>query len=323
MSEPPLHRVRRFNRTVAEAIGVTGDRFLGRKRPPGESRILWEIGSDGIDIRLLRQRLGLDWGYVSRVLQSLARHGLVRVRVDCADRRVRRASLTPRGTAERAVLDQRSDTLAAGLLQPLSDRHRQRLVAAMTEVERLLRASMVRFAVVDPLSSDAQWCLRQYFAELAARFDDGFDAARSIPADAGQPRRPAARSDAGSAAGPRIPAAAEQLRPPAGLLLLAYARERAVGCGALKFHPKVPAELKRMWIDPEWRGVGLGARLLAELERHAHETGARVIRLETNHVLAEAIALYRGAGYAEVPKFNDEPYAHHWFEKRLRRRRAG
>jgi DNA-binding MarR family transcriptional regulator/GNAT superfamily N-acetyltransferase len=298
MSQPPLHHVRRFNRTVAEAIGVTGDRFLGRKRPPGESRILWEIGSDGIDIRLLRQRLGLDSGYVSRVLQSLAKHGLVRIRVDRADRRVRRASLTSRGTAERAVLDQRSDTLAAGLLQPLSDRHRQRLVAAMTEVERLLRASMVRFAVVDPLSSDAQWCLRQYFAELAARFDDGFDAARSIPADA------------------------EQLRPPAGLLLLAYARERAVGCGALKFHPKVPAELKRMWIDPEWRGVGLGARLLAELERHAHETGARVIRLETNHVLAEAIALYRGAGYAEVPKFNDEPYAHHWFEKRLRRRRA-
>jgi DNA-binding MarR family transcriptional regulator/GNAT superfamily N-acetyltransferase len=298
MSEPPLHRVRRFNRTVAEAIGVTGDRFLGRKRPPGESRILWEIGSDGIDIRLLRQRLGLDSGYVSRVLQSLARHGLVRVRVDRADRRVRRASLTPRGTAERAVLDQRSDTLAAGLLQPLSDRHRQRLVAAMTEVERLLRASMVRFAVVDPLSSDAQWCLRQYFAELAARFDDGFDLSRSIPADA------------------------EQLRPPAGLLLLAYARERAVGCGALKFHPKAPAELKRMWIDREWRGVGLGARLLAELERHARETGVRVIRLETNHVLAEAIALYRGAGYAEVPKFNDEPYAHHWFEKRLRRRRA-
>jgi DNA-binding MarR family transcriptional regulator/GNAT superfamily N-acetyltransferase len=298
MSEPPLHHVRRFNRTVAEAIGVTGDRFLGRKRSPGESRILWEIGSDGIDIRLLRQRLGLDSGYASRVLQSLARHGLVRVRVDHADRRVRRASLTPRGTAERAVLDQRSDTLAAGLLQPLSDRHRERLVSAMTEVERLLRASMVRFSVVDPLASDAQWCLQRYFAELAARFDDGFDQARSIPADA------------------------EQLRSPAGLLLLAYARERAVGCGALKFHPKAPAELKRMWIDPEWRGVGLGARLLAELERHARDTGARVIRLETNHVLAEAIALYRGAGYAEVPKFNDEPYAHHWFEKRLRRRRA-
>src|SRR5205809_7725921 len=97
MSKPPLHHVRRFNRTVADAIGLTGGCFLGRKRPPGESRMLWEIGSGGIDIRLLRQRLGLDSGYVSRVLQSLAKHGLVRVRVDRADRRVRRASLTPRG----------------------------------------------------------------------------------------------------------------------------------------------------------------------------------------------------------------------------------
>src|SRR3954463_5002252 len=98
MSEPPLHRVRRFNRTVAEAIGITGNRFLGRKRPPGESRILWEIGSTGVDVRLLRRRLGLDSGYVSRVLQSLAGHGLVRVRVDRDDRRLRRVSLTPRGT---------------------------------------------------------------------------------------------------------------------------------------------------------------------------------------------------------------------------------
>lgn len=297
MSENPLRHVRRFNRTVAEAIGVTGDRFLGRKRPPGESRILWEIGSEGIDVRLLRRRLGLDSGYVSRVLQSLAGQRLVRVRVDRTDRRVRRASLTPRGRAERAHLDRRSDTLAAGLLQPLSDRQRQRLVAAMTEVERLLRASMVRFAVVDPASSDAQWCLQQYFAELEARFDAGFDQARSIPADAGQ------------------------LRAPSGLLLLAYAREHAVGCGALKFHPKAPAELKRMWINPEWRGVGLGARLLAELERHARAAGVRVIRLETNEVLEEAIALYRRAGYTEVPPFNDEPYAHHWFEKRVPRQR--
>jgi DNA-binding MarR family transcriptional regulator/ribosomal protein S18 acetylase RimI-like enzyme len=297
MSEQPLRHVRRFHRTVAEVIGVTGDRFLGRKRPPGESRILWEIGSDGIDVRLLRRRLGLDSGYVSRVLQSLAAQRLVRVRVDRTDRRVRRATLTARGRAERDRLDERSDTLAAGLLQPLSDRQRQRLVAAMTEVERLLRASMVQFAVADPASPDAQWCLEQYFAELDARFEAGFDQGRSIPADA------------------------VHLRAPSGLLLLAYAREQAVGCGALKFHRHAPAELKRMWIDPEWRGLGLGARLLAELERHARDAGVRLIRLETNEVLDDAIALYRRAGYTEVPPFNDEPYAHHWFEKRVSHQR--
>jgi ribosomal protein S18 acetylase RimI-like enzyme len=65
------------------------------------------------------------------------------------------------------------------------------------------------------------------------------------------------------------------------------------------------------------RGTGLGRRLLGELERHAEAAGARTLRLETNRTLVEAIALYRSAGYVEVPAFNDETYAHHWFEKQL------
>ncbi len=72
-----------------------------------------------------------------------------------------------------------------------------------------------------------------------------------------------------------------------------------------------------MWVAPEARGLGLGRRILAELERLARSGGAAVVRLETNRALGEAIALYRGSGYAEVDAFNDEPYAHHWFEKRL------
>jgi ribosomal protein S18 acetylase RimI-like enzyme len=90
-----------------------------------------------------------------------------------------------------------------------------------------------------------------------------------------------------------------------------------VGCGALKFHASEPAELKRMWVSPEARGLGLGGRLLRCLEQAAGDAGATVVRLETNGSLAEAIALYRKAGYSEVDAFNDEPYAHHWFEKRL------
>jgi ribosomal protein S18 acetylase RimI-like enzyme len=79
-----------------------------------------------------------------------------------------------------------------------------------------------------------------------------------------------------------------------------------------------------MWIAPEARGLGLGARLLQELERQARDAGVRVLRLETNRALREAIALYRQSGYVEVDRFNDEPYAHHWFEKRLRgRARSG
>jgi GNAT superfamily N-acetyltransferase/DNA-binding MarR family transcriptional regulator len=293
MTRDGVDEIRRFHRTVGEVIGVTADRFLGRKRPPGESRLLWEIGIDGVDVRLLRRRLGLDSGYVSRVLQSLARQRLVRVRVDARDRRQRRAVLTRRGIAERSYLDRRSDGLAAGVLEPLSAAQRQRLIAAVAEVERLLRASMIRFEIADPTASDAQFCLSEYFRELNARFTHGFDPARSISADA------------------------KELTRPRGVLLVAFARERPVGCGALKFHEKAPAELKRMWIDPAWRGMGLGARLLRELERHARTAGVRRVRLETNDALREAIALYRQAGYVEVDAFNDEPYADHWFEKRL------
>ncbi|MFL5980671.1 MAG: GNAT family N-acetyltransferase, partial [Gaiellaceae bacterium] len=78
-----------------------------------------------------------------------------------------------------------------------------------------------------------------------------------------------------------------------------------------------PAYLKRMWVSPDLRGVGLGRRLLRELEELARAHGAGAVQLETNRALTEAIALYRASGYCEVGPFNDEPYAHHWFEKRL------
>ncbi len=285
-------RVRRFNRLVTQQVGALNDRFLARDRPLGESRLLWEIG-DGRDVRALRTALDLDSGYVSRLLRSLEAAGLVTTEPSAADRRVRLARLTEAGWAERRLLDVRSDELAAELLSTLPGRQRERLVAAMGEVERLLAAATVQFAPTDPEEPAAQHCLRAYAAELDARFDGGFDPARSIRADAAD------------------------LRPPAGLLLVATLHGAPVGCGALKLHGAEPAELKRMWVDETARGLGLGRRLLAELERRAAEHGAPAVRLETNQALTEAIALYRSAGYAEVPAFNAEPYAHHWFEKSL------
>jgi ribosomal protein S18 acetylase RimI-like enzyme len=91
----------------------------------------------------------------------------------------------------------------------------------------------------------------------------------------------------------------------------------AAGCGVLKFHRDAPAEIKRMWVAPQARGLGLGRRLLAELEAHAAACGVRTLRLETNRSLGEAISLYASAGFREVAPFNDEPYAHHWFSKTL------
>jgi ribosomal protein S18 acetylase RimI-like enzyme len=153
--------------------------------------------------------------------------------------------------------------------------------------------AVVSVTVEDPTTPDARWCIEQYFAELDARFDAGFDPALSISADAAE------------------------LTPPAGALLIVRMNGRAIGCGALKFHQEAPAELKRMWVAPEARGLGLGRRLLEELEDHARKSGAKAVRLETNRSLREAILLYRSTGYREVAAFNSEPYAHHWFEKDL------
>jgi DNA-binding MarR family transcriptional regulator/GNAT superfamily N-acetyltransferase len=288
-----VQRVRSFNRTVAERIGALDDRFLGRPRPMGESRTLWEIGPEGVEVRALRARLDLDSGYMSRILRSLERQSLVTVDPSPDDRRVRRVRLTAAGSAERAELDRRSDEVAWEILEPLGESQRAGLVTAMQEVERLLRASMIRFAIEDPTSADARWCIEQYFSELNARFEAGFNPSLSISADA------------------------HELTLPSGALLIARLRGRPVGCGALKFHAGAPAELKRMWVAPEARGLGLGRRLLQELEWQARDRGVEVLRLETNRALGEAIALYRGSGYHEVAAFNDEPYAHHWFEKRL------
>jgi DNA-binding MarR family transcriptional regulator/GNAT superfamily N-acetyltransferase len=293
MEVSQIAQVRRFSRTVTQRIGVLNDAYLARDRPLGQSRVLWEIGPEGIDVRALRARLDLDSGYVSRLLRALEADGLVRVDAHGGDARVRTARLTEAGLAERAVLDDRSDELAASILDALAPDQRDRLAAAMAEVERLLVASTVTIEVQDPRDPDARTCLRTYFQELVGRFEAGFDPALSVGA-----------TDA-------------DLSPPAGLFLVATRHGEPVGCGGLRLPGGEPAQIKRMWVAPTTRGLGLGRRLLGELEARAQLAGAGIIQLETNQALTEAIALYRSAGYQEIAPFNDEPYAHHWFSKQL------
>src|SRR5690348_337977 len=160
-----VEQVRSFNRTVTQQVGALNDAFLARRRPLGQARVLWEIGPEGCDIRLLRARLELDSGYLSRLLRSLEEAGLVSVRQSASDGRVRTARLTGAGLAEREELDQRSDDAAASILRPLNGRQRERLVAAMGEVERLLTASAVLVRPADPRDGAARSCMAAYFAE--------------------------------------------------------------------------------------------------------------------------------------------------------------
>ena len=292
--ETDVRSVRSFNRVVTRRIGALEDEYLAMGRPLGASRALWEIGTaERTDLRSLGARLDLDSGYLSRLVAALERDGLVALQPDPADRRVRTVALTPAGRAERDRLDRASDELAASLLAPLGEEQRARLVGAMATVERLLTAGLVRVAPADPDADGARRCLEGYFAEIGERFEHGYD----------------------PEAGIRL--AAADMRPPRGLLLLARLDGEPVGCGVLWHHGGGMADVKRMWVAPPARRLGLGRRLLGELERHAREAGVRTLRLDTNRALGEALALYRSAGFQEIERFNDEPHADHWFAKSL------
>jgi len=293
MSSDSILTVRSFYRALTLRVGVFTDSFLERGRPLAQARLLFEIGKEGADVRELRSRLDLDSGYLSRLLRSVERDGLVEVAALESDRRSRRARLTAAGLKELKQLDRLGRRFAEETLEPLGEAERARLVSAMSEVEKLLNLSFTRIAVEDPDSPDAKWCVGQYFADLRERFEGGFDARRSIPADS------------------------EDLRPPRGAFLVARLDGRPVGCGAVKSIEPGVGSIKRMWVSPAVRGAGVGRRLLLALEKEAAGLGMGLLRLETNRRLQEAQALYRRHGYREVPAFNDEPYAHHWFEKRL------
>ncbi len=292
-SSGDVARVRSFNRLVTRQLGVLNDRYLGH-RPLGEGRVLFEIGEHGATPRDVRARLGLDSGYVSRLVGSLEREGLIERSPNPGDRRTTRLRLTQAGQAELGELNRISDALAASALAPLTDEQRTRLLAAQGEIMRLLAVSMVSVELEDPASTDARWCLGHYFAELGERFDEPFDPTRTLPAD---------RSE---------------LVPPTGAFLVARMSGQPAGCGGLRTLAPNVGELMRMWVDGTHRGLGIGKRLLTALEDEAVALGHKQVRLYTNRSLDEAKAMYHAAGYVEIDRYNDDPYAHHWFEKRLR-----
>jgi len=294
VTPPEIEQVRRFNRVVTQRVGALSDEYLARSRALGASRVLWEIGSEGCEVRALRARLAMDSGQLSRLLRSLEADGLVQMAPSPADARIRVARLTRAGLAERRLLDDRSDELARSILAPLNGAQRDQLVTAMRSVERLVTASLVEVRVVDPEDPEARRCLRAYVAELNRRAPRrGFDPSK------------------GATAKPH------EVRPPNGAFVVAYLRGEPIGCGAVKHHPGNVTDIKRMWLAESARGLGLGRRLLEHLERLAREHGSHEAHIETSDVLPEAIGLYRSAGYLEVPPFNDEPFADRWFAKSL------
>lgn len=294
MPSEQVAALRRFNRYFTRRIGALDDHYLGQDRPLGEARLLFEIAGTpgGVSLRELRSRLGLDAGYLSRMTKALQAEGMVRISVDPRDNRLRTIEPTDAGRLEVKEQNRRANALAAGLLDRLTPAQRDRLVDAMTTAQRLLRLAAITVDLVDGASPDARACLDAYAADIDARFPEGFDKSDLV--------RP------------------EQVSGAAGAFFVAYEEGRAVGCGALRTLEPGVGEIKHVWVHPDARRLGLAGRILEALEGEAAARGHTVVRLDTHASLTEAQAMYRAAGYREIPAYLDHVYASHWFEKRLR-----
>ncbi|MDP3894179.1 helix-turn-helix domain-containing GNAT family N-acetyltransferase [Nocardioides sp.] len=292
-SFPPATALRRFNRAWSQRVGVLSESFLGLGRPLGPTRLLHEIGLEGATVIDLRARLGLDSGHLSRQLSSLVDDGLVRLEPDATDRRRRIATLTARGRREWERLEHRSEELAKRLVAPLSPRQRERLTEALATAELLLRAATADMATVDPASSLAQAAMARYVDELDQRFPGGFDPGDTSTTDA------------------------VTMSAPHGVFLVAASDGSPIACGGVQSLGDGVAEVKRMWVDPAWRGAGLGSRMLALLEEEGRRLGHHTMRLDTHGVLTDAAVLYLRAGYRPIARYNHNPYAEAWFEKSL------
>ncbi|MGY4313525.1 bifunctional helix-turn-helix transcriptional regulator/GNAT family N-acetyltransferase [Bradyrhizobium sp. JR3.5] len=287
----PVSRVRRFNRAVTSAVGALDTSFLGRGRPLGAARVLNAIGHGRADVGDIRDYLGLDSGLMSRLLRSLEDEGLIETTAHGDDARRRIARLTPTGKREFNAYEAISNRQAKAFLAHHTQR--EALLSAMDLIASALGRDGTALQEMDPRSDEARYCLGEYYAELARRFKQGFDVKLS-----------------------RDPDAKDMVRP-RGSFIVAMSDGLPIGCVGLKGSSSEFAEIKRLWVAPSARGLGLGRRLMDAAEKAARELGIAVLRLDTNSALAEAGQLYRRTGWTEIPRFNDDPYPDLFFEKCL------
>lgn len=290
MIDDPIARVRRFNRAVTSEVGALDTSFLGRGRPLGAARVLNAIGQGGGDVGEVRAYLGLDSGLMSRLLRGLEEEGLVETQPHPEDARRRVARLTVAGEREFRAYETLSDAQAEAILGRAADP--AALLAAMDLIAAALGRDRIVLDEADPRSEAALWCLGEYYAELGRRFSRGFDVSLS-----------------------RDPQADDMVRP-RGVFLVARSDGQPLGCVGLKGGGSF-AEVKRLWVAPAARGLGLARRMMAAVEDAARGLGIEILRLDTNSTLPEALALYRRSGWTEIDRFNDDPYPDAFFEKRL------
>jgi GNAT superfamily N-acetyltransferase len=167
------------------------------------------------------------------------------------------------------------------------------LLAAMDMVAAAFGQSRISVEETDPRADASRYCLREYFGELARRFKGGFEVSLSRDPDA------------------------SDMMSPRGAFFVAMSDGLPLGCVGLKGSGGELAEIKRLWVAPAARRLGLARRLMDAAEAAARNLSISILRLDTNSALAEAHQLYRSTGWTEIERFNDDPYPDLFFEKQL------
>lgn len=284
-------RFRRLSRAITSATGALDQSFLGRGRSLGAARVLNAIGQGRTDVADIRAYIGLDSGLMSRFLRGLEGEGLIETHPGANDARKRVVKLTEKGAEEYRAYETLSDEGARKILDNYPDR--EALLAAMDLIGTVLRRDMITIHEVDPEDARVKHCMEQYYREISDIMGALFDPALASPPDAGDMRRPK------------------------GIFLLALSDGLPVGCVAMKGEGGSVGEIRRMWVSPAARGLGLARKMMHQIEEQARIMGVNTLRLDTNGRLHAARRLYESMGWTEIDRYNTNVYAEHFFEKRI------
>jgi DNA-binding MarR family transcriptional regulator/GNAT superfamily N-acetyltransferase len=293
-TEKRVGAVRRFNRFYTQQIGVLHEGLLESPFSLTEVRVLYELAHrDKPTATELRKELGLDAGYLSRILRGFEGKGLVARAPSDSDGRQSRLSLTARGRKAFAPLDARSRDEVAAVLGKLGVEEQRRLTEAMRTIEGLLgprQEPKVPYLLRPHRPGDMGWVVHRHgalyaqeygwneqfealVADIAAKFIHGYDPQRE-------------RS------------------------FIVERNDEIVGCVLLVKQSQTVAKLRLLLIEPQARGLGIGRRLVEECVRFARQAGYRKIVLWTNSVLCAARHLYEQAGFRRIREEHHQSFGH-------------
>ncbi|HUF26606.1 MAG TPA: helix-turn-helix domain-containing GNAT family N-acetyltransferase [Gemmatimonadaceae bacterium] len=297
---PPLARrieaVRRFNRFYTRQIGILREGYLRTPYTLSEVRLIYELAHhERTTATHLGQELGLDGGYLSRMLAGFEKRGLVQRKPSADDRRRALLSLTTRGQKAFAKVNAASRAEIEAMLGRLHDADQERVLDAMQTIELLLGAPpehRVPYILRPHHSGDIGWMVHRHGVVYNQEFgwDEQFEA---LVAEI----------------------AADFLRTFDAKRERCWIAERDgenVGCVCLVRHPKRKgvARLRLLLVEPRARGLGIGKRLVQECTRFARQSGYRAITLWTNSVLDAARRLYEEEGYHLVDEKPHRSFGH-------------